>query len=614
MCGIAGAVTTTPLSEARIRATLDSIRHRGPDADGHATHTFGAHHVTLIHRRLAIIDLDRRADQPFRRADQVLIFNGEIYNYVELRRELEGLGEAFETTSDTEVLAAAWNRWGEDALDRLEGMWALAVLDLRTGDLVLSRDRFGEKPLYLWQRPEGLYFASEIKALAALAGARPSPNMAQVRRYLARGYKFLMKGTDTFHEGVTALPAAHVATVRDGALQPSLAYWRLQHRQQAMSEAEALAGVRERLDRALEIRLRADVPLAFCLSGGVDSTTLAAIAARRLGQQVHAYSIVDRDPRYDERENMTAVVNELGIDQHVVEVSRAGFLDRLEVLVADHDMPVATISYYVHAALSEAIAADGFKVAVMGTGADELFTGYYDHYGMWLKSMHDLAPDEQPKPFEDLIEDWTSGLGRVVRNPHLQDPEVFIKTPGHRAHILENTDVFESFLVEPFDEPFAEADLAPELLRNRMQNELFHEVVPVLLNEDDLNSMRVSVENRSPFLDRPLAEFLSTVPSSLLIKDGFQKWLLRAAGEGLVPDSVRLDKTKRGFNASIESLLDVNDDATRERLLERSPIFDIVRREALEDFLSSDLTDNSFSKFLFSFLSAKMFLELEDAA
>ncbi len=613
MCGIAGAVTNVPIDDARVDATLAALRQRGPDARGHIRQTVGDHHVTLIHTRLAIIDLDRRADQPFRLGNQVMIFNGEIYNYVELRGELEGLGDRFETASDTEVLATAWNRWGEAALDRLEGMWALAVLDLDSGDVVLSRDRFGEKPLFLWRRPEGLYFASEIKSLAALAGERPAPNLDQVRRYLARGYKFLMKGRETFHAGVEALPAAHSATIRDGMLQSPQAYWRLRHQPHAMSEADALAGTRERLHRALEIRLRADVPLAFCLSGGVDSTTLAAIATRSLGQDVHAYSIVDRDPRYDERANMDAVVKALDIRQHVVEVRRDGFLDRLRDLVAYHDMPVATISYYVHAALSEAIAADGFKVAVMGTGADELFTGYYDHYGMWLKSMHDLPPADRPKPYEAMLDDWHTGLGRVVRNPHLQDPEIFLRDPDHRAHLMENTDIFEGSLAAPFDAPFTEAEFTTELLRNRMLNELFHEVVPVLLAEDDLNSMRVSVENRSPFLDRSLAEFLYSVPSALLIKDGFQKWLLRAAGEGLVPDSVRLDKTKRGFNASIESLLDVSDPATREHLLAPSPIFDVVRRDSVETFLTGNLNDNSFSKFLFSFASAKMFLEAEAA-
>jgi len=197
----------------------------------------------------------------------------------------------------------------------------------------------------------------------------------------------------------------------------------------------------------------------------------------------------------------------------------------------------------------------------------------------------------------------------VVRNPVLKDPLAFVKDPDERGHILLDNAVFRSLMAKPFDEPWTEDRFTPNLLRNRMMNELFREVVPVILHEDDRNSMRWSVENRSPFLDRALIEFLFRIPSRHLIRDGFAKWLLRAAGEGIVPDSVRLDKRKRGFNASIDSLVDRDDPATRERLLSAGPIFDLVRRDAVESFLRGDMTDNSFSKFLFSFISAKLFLE-----
>jgi asparagine synthase (glutamine-hydrolysing) len=191
----------------------------------------------------------------------------------------------------------------------------------------------------------------------------------------------------------------------------------------------------------------------------------------------------------------------------------------------------------------------------------------------------------------------------------LQDPLVFQKRPDERGHIFLNAELFAGFLTAPFGEGFEETAYSDNLLRLRMLNELFHECVPVILHEDDLNSMMVSVENRSPYLDRGLTEFLFRVPPEHLIKDGYAKFLLRAAVKGLVPDSVRLDKRKRGFNASIDSLIDRKNPKTREKLLDDSPIFELVRRDAVERFLDADMTDNSFSKFLFSFVSAKTFMD-----
>lgn len=613
MCGIAGVIGPEPPSPERLKTTLKALGNRGPDAEGQGSYAIGSSHVTLIHTRLAIIDLDPRANQPFEQDGLVLCYNGEIYNYLELRQELEDLGHAFATRSDTEVLLRSYREWGMDCLDKFEGMWAFALLDTAAGRLVLSRDRFGEKPLFTWKRGDNLFFASEVKALAALAGAKPAVNTDQILRYLVNGYKCLHKQPVTFFDEIREFPAASAAELPLGAaaaveLRPR-AYWTLSHGPQKMTAEDALEGVKERLFQSVELRLRADVPLAFCLSGGVDSATLAAIAAKKFGHDIHCFSVIDKDPRYDESENIAAMVEWLGCKHYVVHTSTEGFFTRLKSLIAYHDAPVATISYYVHSFLSEAISNKGYKVAVSGTAADELFTGYYDHYSMWLAAMSGRAEDDPDIDFNALVDDWRQGFGAFVQNPLLQDPLAFAKDPGQRGHILLDQEFFEGFLTRPFHEGFTEQDYCQELLRNRMLNELFQESVPVILEEDDRNSMLYSVENRSPYLDRGLAEFLATVPSEHLIHGGYAKWLLRQAGDGLVPDAVRLDKRKVGFNASVDSLIDLGDPETRDALLDAGPIFDLVERHRLAEFLDQDMTSNSFSKFLFSFVSAKMFLE-----
>lgn len=609
MCGIAGTVGPGAPAPPVIQRALASMAHRGPDAQGHITVPLRDGQATLLHTRLSIIDLDPRANQPFTRDGLTVTYNGEIYNFVEVRQDLEDLGHLFETQSDTEVLLAAWREWGPKALDRLEGMWAFAIADASKGTVTLCRDRFGEKPLYLWPHGGTLYFASEIKTLAALAGEKPAVNPTQIQRYLTAGYKVLHKHGDTFFDGVFELPPSTYLTLTSAELSQPEFYWELRHRPRPMSADEAVEGARMRLFEAVRLRLRSDVPIAFCLSGGIDSCTLAAIAGKEFDADLHCFSIIDGDERYNERTNIETMVSDLGCRHTAIHTSTERFLDRMAGLVADHDQPVATISYYVHAFLSEAIAGNGYKVAISGSGADELFTGYYDHYSMWLAEMWRRAQKDPAVDFEKLLADWKRGMGGYVQNPLLQDPMAFVREPDQRGHILLDQAQFEDMLARPFHETFSETSFTGELLRNRMLNELFAESVPVILREDDLNSMRVSVENRSPFLDRPMAEFLYGVPSEYLIGGGGAKKILRQAGAGLVPDQIRLDNRKRGFNASIDSLCDRSDPQVRDRLLADSPIFDIVDRDKFTAFLTQDMTPNSFSKFLFSFISAKLFLD-----
>lgn len=603
MCGIAGVFGPRQPGQAELNRALGLMSRRGPDASGIWQGQIGSSALTLLHSRLSIVDLDPRSNQPFVREDIVVAYNGEIYNYVERREVLLAAGVPFATSSDTEVLTAAWQRKGEAALDEMEGMWAFALADVKKGHLVLCRDRFGEKPL-VWTFREGtLYFASEIKVLAVLVGDAFSVDGNQIRRFLVNGYKALHKQRSTYFRDVEELPAASIVVLERPAPLSPRRYWSLATSPESMSEQAALEGVRHYLDRAVELRLRADVPVAFCLSGGIDSGAIASIAVKRLGRRITCFSIVDKDPRYDESRNIDAVVRSLDCDHHVIRPDAADFLDRLEVLVGYHDAPVATISYYLHAFLSRSIAEAGFKVALSGTGADELFTGYYDHYAFWLAEMADLPN------FDTLLADWRGGYGTFVRNKFLQDPEIFVKSPRERRHIYLDRDVFNGLMREPLDENFFEEEYAAGMLRSRMLNELNHEVVPVILAEDDRNSMMHSVENRSPFLDRQLAEFLFRVPTAHLIKDGFVKYLLRQAVAGVLPDQVRLDKRKVGFNGSLDTLLNRSDRDVRDRLLSDSPIFDYVDRDRFRKFFDGDISDNSYSKFMFSFISSKLFLE-----
>lgn len=612
MCGIAGRLAPTAIEPSRRDRAFDLMRNRGPDGQRHVHVETPGGHLDLLHSRLSIIDLNARSNQPFVKDHLTLIYNGEIYNFEEIRVELETLGHVFQTRGDTEVVVEAYRAWGGAAFARLEGMWALALYDAHRGVTVLSRDRFGEKPLYLWRAGTTLLFASEIKVLAAMAGEKPTVDDAHLRRYLVNGYKGLMHKPRTFFRDVWELPPGTYAEFRDAVTEPRPSrYWTLEYQpDERMSLEEALSGARDRVVNAIRSRLRADVPVAVRLSGGIDSNVIAGVAARELDHLITCVSIVEDDPRYDETANIHLALAGLDCPSRQVPIPRTGFLDRLSDLVAYFDAPLLTISYYLHALVSQAIHEEGLRVALGGTAADEVFTGYYDHYLFWLGEMHGAVP---PEEFEGLVAGWRSTYGQFVRNPFLRDPMRMVETPAARDHIFLGAEKFSDFLVEPFDEPHREHAYSDALLRNRMINEIRHETVPVMLHDDDLASMRWSVENRAPFLDSELVRFLFTVPTRHLVRDGLPKFLLRAAGRGLAPEAILKNPRKQGINAPVTSFVDFSDADVRDRLLSPGPLFDIVRRDRFEALLNSDVALNSESKFLFSLVCAKLFLDEQSA-
>ena len=606
MCGIAGYIGPNPPHSDAAALCLALMGRRGPDAAASVRRDLpGGGQVVLLHSRLSIIDLADRANQPFAYGSGTLIFNGEIYNYRELRRRLEAQGHVFSTASDTEVLAAVLDAHGVQGLDLLEGMWALAFYDARTGSLLLSRDRFGEKPLCLMRGDGGLYFGSEPKFLFALAGRRAAVNERHLLRYMVNGYKALYKTPETFFTQVEELPPAHFQHISAQGEETRRRYWTPAFRpDEAMTYSQAVDGVRQRLLQSVKLRLRADVPMAFCLSGGIDSNALAGIAKNVYGYDVHGFTIVNTDSRYEEWDLVEHARDAYGIRHTPIPVRTDGFLSGLRRLVRQHDAPVYTITYYAHWLLMERIAQEGYRISVSGTAADELFSGYFDHH---LAYLYEVRND--PALFAQSLRNWERHIKPVVRNPFLGNPRAFLDNPDMRDHIYLDADVFAGYLKREFREAFFEEPYAADLLRRRMLNELFHESVPVILHEDDLNAMYYSIENRSPFLDRELFDFCAAVPTRHLVRDGCAKAVLRDAMRGIVPDRILDNRRKVGFNAPIFAFLDVADRQTRAWLLDDGPVFDLIRKEAVESLLARADLPNSESKFLFYYINVKMFME-----
>ena len=392
------------------------------------------------------------------------------------------------------MLLQVLQEFGWKGLDQCEGMWAFALYDEINESLLLSRDRFGEKPLYIYRDQTGLYFGSEVKFIFSLLSYGLDVNYNHLYRYMINGYKSLHKVKETFFHGLEELSPASVLRIANSGDEAMKIYWEPTLEQdETLSYEDVLEGTREALIRSVRLRLQSDVPLAFCMSGGVDSNSLVSIAKRELNYDVHGFTIANIDLRYEEQDMVNYSVEELSIRHTSVLTNVQDFLSKLRTLILQHDAPIYTISYYAHWLLMSSIADHGYHVSISGTGADELFSGYYDHH---LAFLHDVQSSSTI--YQSYLRNWKQYVEPFIRNPYLKDPSLFVRNPDFRYHIYLNSDKFAQYFHYDWEEPFTETKYVKDLLRNRMLNELFHEVVPILLHEDDLNAMYFSIENRSP--------------------------------------------------------------------------------------------------------------------
>lgn len=604
MCGIAGYVGNKALSTGVVEKTLNSMRNRGPDNRGYKKFLNNSDNVSLFHSRLSIIDLESRSNQPYKFKNYHIVFNGEIYNYIEIRNDLKSKGYTFETTSDTEVLIKSFDFYGKDCLSKLEGMWAFVIYDENLNELFMSRDRFGEKPLYYFFDKSNFIFGSEIKFIKNICQKDLSINKEYLRKFLVLGHKSLYKDSEcSFYNGIEELCPGEFAIFKNGRLFKET-YWKPKINIDVTQSREYwVAKTREHIIKSVELRMRSDVPLSFCLSGGIDSGSLVSIASKVLGADVHTFSIVDSDKRYNEEAQIDAIVNDTNCKNLKVKLEKSDYFDSMYELSSYRNGPIATCSYFVHSLLINEISKKGFKIGMSGVGADEIFTGYFDHFSFFLNHIKDK------ELFNSALSDWAQHVRPMIRNPLIVNLDNFY-SGNYRDHIYLNSSKFNEYFHTAHDVAFTEHQYtASSELRNRMLNELFHEVVRVILHQDDMNSMFHSIENRSPFLDRNLFEMSMKIPTEHLIKNGYNKSILRDSMKNILHDDVRLFREKRGFNASITSFLNMNSKKFKDFMKKDSVIYELINKDDFLNLLNQDSYPNSYNKFIFRVISSKMFLE-----
>jgi asparagine synthase (glutamine-hydrolysing) len=554
MCGIAGFVGPSSPDGHALEEMAGAMARRGPDGQG----TWWDGQAGLGFRRLAIIDLDERSNQPFHLGGLHLVFNGEIYNYLELREEMLALGHHFLTEGDAEVLLHAWEQWGEGALERFEGMFAFAIWDERRRRLTLAVDRFAEKPLYYHQREERLLFASSVSALRASDAGIGVPDERAIEEFLALGT--IPTLPSTFFGDVSRLPPATVARWELGRIS-TRRYW-TPRRVPLPEDPRAVATLlRELLFDSIRLRLRSDVPVGSSLSGGVDSSAIVSACARLAGGQPrHAFTATFPGFARDEWSAAHQVAQGAGVAQHHAVAPRVEeLLDDLQALVSDQEEPFISTSIYAQWRVMRAAREAGVIVLLDGQGADELFGGYLGTGSWALRAAGPrvalTALARNPAIAKDLAIAYTAGRAprALTRHHRLRRASPYVTDVVAQA-AAEGGPAYED----------SSAEGSP--LRRELLSQAFRTSLPNLCRYADRDSMAHSVEVRMPFLDSRIAELAFSLPTSLVFCDGVTKRALRDSLRGLVPDRILDRREKVGYETPEEVWF--NTPVARRRLAE----------------------------------------------
>lgn len=558
MCGINGIAFSSrsnrQVNEGMLVAMRDILRHRGPDGEG----IFLDKNVGLGHRRLSIVDVAHGA-QPMTSGDHVIVYNGEVYNHADHRDDLAARGHVFENRSDTETILHLYQEFGRDCVDYLRGMFAFAIWDKSRRELFIARDRFGVKPLYYVHDDDGsLFFASEIKSLLAAGAVKPEVNFNALPDQLANHGT---SGDETLFRGVKRLLSGHTMVWKDGKIDIR-EFWDLEFKPKhdPRSDAEYVEEWRNLFKKSVELRLMADVPLGMFLSGGIDSSAIAAMMSTMVSEPIKTFSVGFAEREANELEYARLVSQKFGTDHHEITIPPEQFFAELPNLVWHEDEPigfVASVPLYFVSKLAE----QHVKVVLTGEGSDETLAGY----GRYQKALKLLSYGEK---YESLA---PSFLRDAVRGGVATLPGT-LNRKLNRTFLTRESDIenlfFDNFAIFPksmqaqmFSRSTREriSDLHPYTTQNRwLERTDAEDVLDKLLYADtktylhellmkqDQMSMAASVESRVPFLDHKLAEFTARMPREMKLRGGTTKWILREAMKGILPSEI-LDRPKMGF-------------------------------------------------------------------
>lgn len=564
MCGIVGAYSPDfKVDQNLIKAMTNVLHHRGPDSEGY----YFENNVGLGHRRLKIIDLSDRGDQPMFNEDDsiVIVFNGEIYNYIEIRELLIKRGHQFKSETDTEVIIHCYEEYGYNCLSHLNGMFSFAIWDKNKRILFCARDRFGIKPFYYFKDKRNFIFSSEIKAFLKYENFAAEVNQRMLYHYLFYGK---MDHThETFFKNVYQLPqSSYMLVGEDGVVKHQ--YFKLEKNGEIISDKKAFLFL---LQDSIKLMLRSDVPVGLLLSGGVDSTSIACIIddLRQKGFQSknfmdQTFSAGSTLPEYDESRYVKIVSQKVKARTNIIYPDGKDLIATLSKIIWFHDEPIPGTSIFAHWHLMELAKKNAIKVLLIGQGADEILCGYKPYHYYYLA---ELIKNMRLKRFlkeMNLHSDQYSLSKSFVVRFTLQ--KFFTEIFNFKlAAVVNRYDNYFNLDIDKDEKIFYEYRDGRDLVSTKSYNDIFYTNLPYILHYEDRNSMAWSIESRVPFLDHRLVEMAYAMPTSLKVDGVNRKIMLRNAVQNIIPDEIRCRVDKMAFTTPMHKWLaedakqDIND-------------------------------------------------------
>lgn len=595
MCGIAGKITRPTANVCPSKAPPEefySIEARGPDSYGTEVIKCHGHEVSLIHSRLSIIDLSELARQPMHdpTSGWWVVYNGEIYNYLEVRTELKGLGWSFQSSGDTEVLLKAWAQWGVDALPRFNGMFAFAAFHLGLGELWLVRDRFGVKPLAWGRLPEGgITFSSSVAGVARQVRGKVDID------YCARGVRYKVYETASSgspFSNVHAVPAGSWIKIKvsDAGLNVVDGRWYdldaavtvCSASMMFSSDDELIQRCRELLESAVRLRLRSDVPVAVSLSGGLDSSAVASLASTDV-KKLRGFTYGSPHASLSEGPDVRKFSEECGVDVTYVwpQFTKKALSDALDRTMAFQEAPFSGLSLIAQNEVYRTARQASFKVLLGGQGGDESFAGYRKFF---IVAIREAVTNRNPWNTVRLVYSFALMLLHEARHAHHYWENIGRYRSHHRGNAIQE---FRLLNWRPDAQNLWGS--RETTLAGRQIDDVRQWSLPTLLRYEDRNSMGYGVESRLPFMDYRLLELALALPTRLKISNGYGKWALRRIAADAVPDSIRLNRRKRGFDVTQEWVRGGIGESLRSKIFDhRSALSEHLRPDADLDRLLSD--------------------------
>jgi asparagine synthase (glutamine-hydrolysing) len=585
MCGIAGyfSLNREKIDTKRFEFLLDTIKHRGPDDFGYAVFNSDLRKSRFVedpnslngidftpdlifgHRRLSIIDLSPSGRQPMtdEKGNFWIVFNGEIYNYIELREELKSFGFNFRTHSDTEVILKAYEHWGEGCLNKFNGMFSFALWDVKEKRLFCARDRMGVKPFYYYVDKDRFVFASEIKAFLEVDIER-NANEQIVYDYLSQG--LIDHTDDTFFYGIKQLSPAHYLVLSEGKVDIRR-WWDIEDNKLTdLSDDEYARRFYELFEDSIRLRLRSDVPIGTCLSGGLDSSSIVCIANKLMfqgdyhreivGDRQRTFSSCFEDRKYDERVFIEEVIQKTNARSYYIFPEGKELFDLIPKVIWHQDEPFGSTSIFAQWHVMKLARENGVKVLLDGQGADELLAGYHGYFGTYYvdlaRSLHILRLFAELYFYKKIHKKFQPMIFASVARAILPDSLIAVlrKMPAIRNASKQAT-IGNVWIDRDFEKVYRREYTFKEKFKSSLKNQLYslfmYSSLPALLHYEDRNSMAFSIEARVPFLDYRLVEYIFSLPSEQKIRSAMTKVALRNAMKGILPEKVRTRVDKMGF-------------------------------------------------------------------